>query len=60
MRVPVRLPGIVAKVIAVSALILGSVGIAAVPAHAASMSLSGPSSGIPGSVATYTVTGGSA
>jgi Bacterial Ig-like domain (group 3) len=60
MRSPVRLPGFVAKVLAVFALILGSVGIAAVPAHAASMSLSGPSSGIPGSVATYTVTGGSA
>lgn len=53
-----RLRGIIVRAVAVSALILGTVAIAAVPAHAGSMSLVGPASGVPGSVATYTVTGG--
>lgn len=59
MREPGRLRGIIVKAVTASALILGTVGIAAGPAHADGMTLSGPASGVPGSVATYTVVGGS-
>ncbi len=58
MRDTGRLRGIIVKAVTASALVLGVVGIAAVPAHAATMSLSGPTSGVPGSVATYTLTNG--
>ncbi len=53
-----RLRGIIVKAVAASALILGTVGLAADPAQAATMSLTGPSSGVPGAIATYTLTGG--
>ena len=58
MRESGRLRGIIVKAVAASALLLGTVGIAAVPAQAATMSLSGPSSGVPGAIATYTLTSG--
>ena len=58
MRESGRLRGIIVKAVAASALVLGTVGIAAVPAQAATMSLSGPSSGVPGAIATYTLTSG--
>jgi hypothetical protein len=60
MRESGRLRGIFVKAVTASALILGTVGIAAAPAHADGMTLSGPTSGVPGAVATYTLTSGTA
>jgi len=60
MRESGRLRGIIVKAVTASALILGTVGIAAAPAHADGMTLSGPTSGVPGAVATYTLTNGTA